>query len=77
MYVERINLMCTLAGISQSKLASELGVSKQAISNYITRKNKLSEVIRLGILDYFDLPPKIFTQHVIHIILEGNRLTIL
>ena len=77
MYVERINLICALAGISQSKLAYDLGISKQALNNYVNRKNKLSEIVRLGILNYFNLPPKIFTQNTVHLTLKGNKLTVL
>ena len=77
MYVERINLMCALSGISQSKLASELGISKQALSNYINKKNKLSEIVKLGILRYFNLPGKIFTQHTVHLVMKGNNLIVL
>lgn len=77
MYLERINLMCALKGISQSKLASDLGISKQALNNYIKGKNTFNDVVRLGILKYFDLPEKIFTQHEIYFTLKGNRLIIL
>jgi transcriptional regulator with XRE-family HTH domain len=77
MYVERINLMCALTGISQSKLASELGISKQALNNYINKKNQFSEIVRLGILNYFDLPPKVFEQHEIHLVLKKNKLIVL
>ena len=76
MYVERINLLCTLAGISQSKLASELGISKQALNNYILKKNKFNDIVRLGILRYFDLPEKIFTQHTVYMTLKGSNITI-
>lgn len=77
MYVERIDLLCALKGISQSKLASDLGISKQALNNYIKGKNAFNDVVRLGILKYFDLPEKIFTQHEIHFALKGNRLIVL
>jgi transcriptional regulator with XRE-family HTH domain len=77
MYVERINLLCALKGISQAKLASELEISKQALNNYIKGKNAFNDVVRLGILKYFDMPEKIFTQHKIEISLKGNILTIL
>jgi len=76
MYIERINLLCALKGISQSKLASDLGISKQALNNYIKGKNAFNDVVRLGILKYFDMPEKIFTQHRIELSLKGNILTI-
>jgi len=76
MYIERINLLCALKGISQSKLASDLGISKQALNNYIKGKNAFNDVVRLGILKYFDMPEKIFTQHGIELSLKGNILTI-
>ena len=77
MYLERIDLLCALKGISQSKLASDLGISKQALNNYIKGKNAFNDVVRLGILKYFDLPEKIFTQHTIELTLKGNRLIVL
>lgn len=77
MYLERIDLLCALKGISQSKLASDLGISKQALNNYVKGKNAFNDVVRVGILKYFDLPEKIFTQHTIHFTLKGNSLIIL
>jgi transcriptional regulator with XRE-family HTH domain len=77
MYLERINLLCALKGISQSKLAFDLGISKQALNNYIKGKNAFNDVVKLGILRYFDLPEKIFTQHEINFVLKGNHLTVL
>lgn len=77
MYLERIDLLCALKGISQSKLASDLGISKQALNNYVKGKNAFNDIVRIGILKYFDLPEKIFTQHEIHFTLKGNRLIVL
>lgn len=77
MYIERIDLLCALKGISQAKLASDLGISKQALNNYIKGKNAFNDVVRLGILKYFDLPEKIFTQHTIELSLRGNNLIVL
>jgi transcriptional regulator with XRE-family HTH domain len=76
MYIERINLLCALKGISQAKLASDLSISKQALNNYIKGKNAFNDVVRLGILKYFDMPEKIFTQHKIELSLKGNILTV-
>jgi transcriptional regulator with XRE-family HTH domain len=77
MYVERINLICLLAGISQSRLAKELGISKQALNNYVTGKRKFSNVVRIGILKQFDLPSKVFEQHQLHLVLKGDKLIVL
>lgn len=77
MYVERINLLCALKGISQAKLANDLGISKQALNNYIKGKNTFNEIVRLGILKYFNLPEKVFTQHTIELSLKGNNLIVL
>lgn len=43
MYLERIDLLCALKGISQSKLASDLGINKQALNNYIKFKIRKNE----------------------------------
>ena len=77
MYLERIDLLCALKGISKSKLASDLGISKQSLNHYIKGRRQIDDIVRLGILKYFDLPEKIFTQHEIHLTLKGNRLIIL
>lgn len=69
--------MCALAGISQSKLASELGISKQCLNNYMKKKNIMSDIVRMGILNYFDLPPKILEQHQVNLVLKGNKLIVL
>lgn len=52
-------------------------IIKQALNNYIKGRNAFNDVVRLGLLKYFDLPEKIFTQHEIHLTLKGNRLIVL
>ena len=74
---KRSDLLCALKGISKSKLASDLGISKQGLNNYIQGRNAFNDVVRLGILKHFDLPEKIFTQHTIHLALKGNKLYVL
>lgn len=73
-YVERINILCALHGISQSKLASDLGISKQLLNNCMKGKSKFSDVVRLGLLRYFDIQENIFTDREVHLTVVGNKL---
>lgn len=77
MYLERIDLLCSLKGTSKSKLASDLEISKQSLNHYIKGRRQIDDIVRLGICKYFDLPEKIFTQHEIRFTLKGNRLIVL
>lgn len=77
MVIERINLMCALLNKSQAQIAKELDISRQTLNHVVNGTRKLDDITRKAILNHFDLPEKVFTQHTVHLTLQGNNLNCL
>ena len=75
--VKRIDILCTLLGVTQSEVARELGISKQRLNHIIKGNTKIDERTATGIAVYFGVPINIFLNPVVHMVLSGNKLEIL
>jgi len=77
-HIDRINLLSHLTGRGLNDLAKELGMSRQGLHKTLTKQTRAIDHIKLkGICEYFGVPEKIFYQNTVHLVLKGDKLSVL